>query len=75
MTDIRTKTTLIVERDGDYLQGLSIYLRWSQSPYDAWNTRNIEAAQLVADKVGGTLMLFNPVVRQLRKYNGKGVTA
>ena len=42
-------------------------LRWSRSPYDAWNTRKKKSAQAVADIVGGDLWLFNPIVGQLRE--------
>ena len=66
--DIRKKTTLVVEKDGEYLTGMSMFLRWSLSPYDAWMTRNIEHARMVADKVGGRLMLFNPIVCQIRPF-------
>ena len=41
--DIRTKTGIIIRNDGKYLVGRILYsrqLRWSDSPYDAWITRN-----------------------------------
>ena len=41
-------------------------LRWSLSPWDAWRTRDLEAARRVARKVGGELRLFNPIVGQER---------
>jgi len=69
--DIRMKTQLIVRKDGAYLSGLSLFIRWRESPYDAWMTRNIGDARKVARKVGGELMLFNPIVGQLRKYGVK----
>lgn len=64
--DLRKRTTIVIEKDGKYLVGFNFFLRWSVSPYDAWNTRNREAAQMVADKIGGRMVLFNPVVNQLR---------
>lgn len=67
MDDIRRKTGLIVRRNGEYLVGHSCFLRWSTSPYDAWRTRNRDDAEQVAEKVGGELWLFNPVVGQIRK--------
>ena len=69
MDEIRKQTCLIIERDGEFLIGYNgIFLRWGISPSDAWRTRKIDAARMVAEKFGGTIMLFNPVARQLRKY-------
>jgi hypothetical protein len=67
--EIRKQTGLIIEKDGEFLIGYTgIFLRWGTSPSDAWRTRDIDAARMVVDRFGGTIMLFNPVVRQLRKY-------
>lgn len=41
-------------------------LRWSASPYDAWKTRDREAAERAARRTGGIVMLWNPVVKQMR---------
>ncbi|MCR5566189.1 MAG: hypothetical protein K6F61_05005 [Clostridiales bacterium] len=41
-------------------------LRWSASPYDAWKTRKKEKAEEVARRTGGIVMLWNPVVRQMK---------
>ena len=68
--DIRTKTCIIIRKDGEYLVGLILYstdLRWSESPYDAWSTRNREDAERVAGKVGGEMVLFNPIVKQIKE--------
>ncbi len=67
---LREKTGLIVRKDGEFLQCLDMFykLRWSSSPYDAWITRSVEDAQAVAEKVGGELYLFNPIVGSLKKY-------
>lgn len=70
--DIRRATCIIIEKDGEYLVGTILYseeLRWSGSPYDAWRTRRKEDAARVAGKVGGEMVLFNPVVNQ-RKVMG-----
>lgn len=67
--DIRTKTCIIIRKDGEYLVGTVLYstdLRWSASPYDAWQTRRKEDAQRVAGKVGGEMVLFNPIVKQMK---------
>ena len=44
-------------------------LRWSNYTYDAWKTRDREKAAEVARKVGGVMVLFNPIVNQ-RKVIG-----
>ena len=41
-------------------------LRWSISPYDAWMTRSMGQAAMVNRVIGGEIMLFNPVARQIR---------
>ena len=67
--NIRRKTGIIIQKDGEYLVAKIIgtnELRWSLSPWDAWITREREAALKVAEKVGGKQMLFNPVAGQLR---------
>jgi len=68
--DIRTKTRLIIKKDGMYLQGYIMYtdeFRWSDSPWDAWKTRIRAEAKSVQMKAGGTIMLWNPIVGQLRE--------
>ena len=68
--DIREKTVLIIKKGGEYLVGTilcSTDLRWSLSPWDAWATRTRENAEAVAEKVDGTVMLFNPIVGQIRE--------
>lgn len=66
--DMRRQTSLIVRRGNEYLVGYSgVFLRWSGSTYDAWRTRDKRTAQMVADKVGGEMMLFNPITGQIRK--------
>lgn len=67
--DIRLKTCLIIRKNGKYLVGLD-YIRnrfnWSNSKYDAWRTRDRRTARIVARECGGILMLFNPIVGQIR---------
>ena len=67
--DIRKKTCIVIRKNGEYLVGYIVFtdeLRWSDSPYDAWKTRNKEKAAEVARKVGGIMVLFNPIVKQMR---------
>ena len=68
--DIRLETALVIRRDGDYLVGKIAYsndLRWSNSIYDAWRTRNRVHARMVARRTGGDLVLFNPIVGQQKE--------
>ena len=68
--NIRLKTRVIIRRGPEFLVGTILYstdLRWSRSPWDAWSTRNMEAAERVARRTGGELWLFNPVAGQLRE--------
>lgn len=69
MSEIRKQTCLIIRKNHEYLVGRIMYsteLRWSNSPYDAWKTRDREKAEKYALKTGGIVMLFNPVARQMR---------
>ena len=71
--DIRLSTVLIVKRGSQFLVGripYSLEYRWSDSPYDAWRTRERDSARTVARRVGGDLWLFNPVVGQLHEIGG-----
>lgn len=71
MVDIRTKTMLVIRKDGRYLMTFSgIYKRivWTASPWEAWQTRRLDHACMVRDKVGGTLVLFNPIVGKTKEY-------
>lgn len=68
--DIRLKTALVIRKDGKYLVGKVIYsneMKWSDSPWDAWRTRIRAKARSVQEKVGGDIMLFNPITGQIRK--------
>jgi hypothetical protein len=69
--EIRKKTGLIIRRGSEYLVGTILFstdLRWSVSPWDAWITRDRNAAERVSAKVGGEIFLFNPVAGQLKQY-------
>ena len=67
--EIRKKTGLIIRKGSEYLVRtilFSTYLRWSVSPWDAWITRKRDHALMVAEKVGGRRVLFNPVAGQIK---------
>ena len=62
---LRRETCIIIRKDGEFLVGTILYsrdLRWSYSAFDAWRTRDREAARRVARVVGGMLVLFNPII-------------
>ena len=72
--DIRRQTGIIIRKNGEYLVGRICWsreLKWSDSPYDAWKTRDREEAEAVARATGGVMMLWNPVVKQLRVMGGR----
>ena len=67
--DIRRETALIIRKDGEYLQGRQMHdgpLIWSLSAWDAWRTRDRDAAERVARLLDAEMWLFNPAVGQLR---------
>ena len=66
--EIRKQTAIIIEKDGEFLIGFCHFLRWGSSYFDAWRTRDIEAAQMVAEKTNGRMMLFNPIAGSIREY-------
>jgi hypothetical protein len=70
--DIRLQTVLIIKKDNYYLVDRNITgnIIWRQDYSDAWRTRVRAAARSIAEKTGGEIYLFNPVVCQLRKYVG-----
>lgn len=69
-TDIRTKTCLVIEKDGRYLSGYGTFMgtvEWSDYLSNAWKTRDKEEALRVAEKYGGSLVLFNPIVWRTKR--------
>ena len=67
--DIRKKTCCIIRRNGEYLVAVVAGTRglaWSNSRYDAWQTRDAEQARRIARRTGGLVMLFNPIINSER---------
>ena len=63
--DIRKYTRVIIRKNNEYLigkDGVRDVLKWGDSPWDAWWTRDAEEARAVAKRTGGVAMLFNPVI-------------
>ena len=74
--DIRLQTCVIIQKGKEYYAGKLLLLNedyWVTDPYDAWKTRNILAADNKRKEVGGQLVLFNPIVKQLKKMEVKTV--
>ena len=72
MTDIRTKTCIIIRKNGLYLRGknrLTNRTDWSWSAYEAWKTRDREAARRVAGVSGGEMVLFNPIIGKIKELS------
>ena len=68
-TNIRKATRLIIRKNGEYLQGRILYsreLRWSNSAWDAWWTRDREKEREIARCTGGTVLLFNPILGEMK---------
>lgn len=66
---VSERTVVIIGRDGKYITGTVLggrTLKWSSSPYDAWSTRSVGIARIIAEQVDGDLYLFNPVVSQTK---------
>ena len=71
MVNIREKTCLVIKKNGKYYVGNILgtqALNWSDSLYDAWRTRKVDKASEKLKETGGTLMLFNPIVGQIREF-------
>ena len=67
--DIRQYTRVIIRKNGEYLFGMNAMTNmaeWRKSPFDAWYTRDKEEAMAIARITGGVMMLFNPVVGQIK---------
>lgn len=66
---VSERTVVIIGREGKYITGTVLggrTLKWSSSPYDAWSTRSIGIARIIAEQVGGDLFLFNPIISQTK---------
>ena len=71
--DIRFQTVLIIRKGNEFLTGrnpLTGALIWRPDYSDAWRTRVQANARSVAEKVNGEIYLFNPIVGEMRKYDG-----
>lgn len=65
--EIRSETYIIIRKNRLYLQGVKqrtwgSEIIWTVYRHEAWRTRNMEDAEDVARKVGGIMMMFNPIL-------------
>ena len=68
--ELKRHTCIIIRKNGEYLIGRSLLtseLRWNNSDYEAWRTRNRDDAWRVAEYVGGVTVLFNPITGEIRE--------
>lgn len=67
--DIRMATVLVIEKDRMFLsrkEMLTGRIVWDQHLSNAWRTRNREKARRMAEKYGGRLCLFNPIIWRVK---------
>ena len=70
---IARQTRLIIRKDGEYLVRVQrlgargIDPVWSHSAYDAWATRDRDAARRVARRLEGVIVMFNPIIGKIRE--------
>ena len=70
---LQLKTRMIIRTEEGYLVRVmrigseEIDPVWSHSPYDAWSTRDRRIARMIARKLSGVIVMFNPIVGQIRE--------
>ena len=67
--DIRRATVLVIRKDGRYLSRREAFtgrIVWDPHLGNAWKTRNREKAHDAAEKYGGEMMLFNPIIWEVK---------
>lgn len=67
--DIRTKTCLVIERNGEYLSRIEMLtgrVIWDNHLSSAWKTRDKAKAIRMAKVYGGQLSLFNPIIWRVK---------
>lgn len=62
MSDIRKYDRYIIRCRKNYLFGVSMggKLDIRPSPWDAWSTKKIQDARMIAARIGGKVVRFNP---------------
>lgn len=66
---MRKKTVLVIRKERWYLSRVEMLTKrviWIPYLSDAWSTREIGKARLLAEKFGAQIMMFNPIVWEVR---------
>jgi len=66
---INRKTVIIIRKNRLWLKGRDMLTReieWTSSPYEAWKTKDEAQAAEVAQRFGGIMVLFNPIINKKR---------
>lgn len=62
---METERVFVIRKNGEYLVALpysdTLFIRWSNSPYDGARIHRRRTAKTVADRVGGIVAEFNPI--------------
>jgi len=68
--DLRKHTFIIIRKDGEYVASRmmrSNYIRMTIYAHEAAKTRDRALAERVARAIGGTMMLYNDITRDIRE--------
>ena len=64
--DLRDYEEFVVRKGRLYMFSVTDgYLRWTNSPYDAWRHKRRDKARMVAKRIGGRVCAFNPVTGEV----------
>lgn len=66
---MRKKTVLVIKKERWYLSRVEMLAKrviWSPHLADAWSTREIGKARFLSEKFGAQIMMFNPIVWEVR---------
>ena len=62
---MESNSVFVIRKNGEYLVALpysdTLFVRWSNSPYDGARLHRRSTAKKVADRVGGLVAEFNPI--------------
>ena len=67
--DIRKHTFCIIRKNGKYIASRilgSNQIRWTIYAHEAAKTRNREKAEEIARRIGGIVMLYNDITRDIK---------
>lgn len=67
--NIRKHTFCIIRKNGEYIAGRKLWgdgIRWSIYAHEAAKTRNRATAEEIARKIGGIVLLYNDITREIK---------